>query len=339
MPLMRTALSIFAAAVVLASVATSAVAEDTPPILGGAVATDAARDTVNAPDIRTVTPFSDAEGRFGLRLSLGTNAMASGGLIYSVIDVDGDPTTGWTVGSAMGADASISISAGSDGLHVALTRINPDGRSHPAASATLETFRSGATDVVWRMSATELGVAGRTEMTFKISSMDTTTHVGVDEDVAPDRGSTETSYTRTIGFVSAPWPPVSAAVPPVPWTPPTSTPRPPPVRPSLQRPPRQKRFSLQGFGLFGAPRGIQLVTAWTGGAGRVRWTLRLDGRRDGRRLQFVARGSGVTSPVSTVTRRTVVLPSGWGGVAFRATYTVADTTRSLRRARLVRFPR
>lgn len=345
MPSRSTRLTL-AASVVLAVAAPTAVANDISPISGGTVSADAAGDSGTAPDLRAVTPFADASGQFGLRITLGSNALRLGAELHTFIEVDGDPDTGVPIGSAMGADAQISVYKVGGGDHVSLSRISPDGgtvTSTPSPtltstpSPTLTMLRSGTTDVVWIMSAAELGVAGRTEVTYAIFTNDSESFYR-DSDSAPDRGASNPwAFTGTIGSLTGPWPAFGA--PAAPALPAVAA-RPPFTPPIVAPPARAPRFALPGFGLRATRSGVGLTAAWRGGAGPVTWTLRLEGRRDGRRLVRVRRGSGVTGPTAVLVRRTVPVPAAWRGTALRATFRVTNgSAGTITRVRMIRLPR
>jgi len=309
-----------------ASLAGAAHAADSrPPVAGGEVLGDAAAEVVASADIREVGAFTDATGRFGVRITLATNGLSPSVTVTTHLDVDGDPSTGSTTGDLVGADRVVRVR----GSVVALeppTLVRSYGPGVPTLTTTppsLTAVRSGTADLVWSIAPDELGVVDPAVVRIAVVTK-ATTGAG---DRAPD-GAGTSAFAGRVGTLTGPWPAAPALV-----RPPAFVPRPPPAGgPAVP-------FALPRFALGAAGHRVRVTATWQYGQGRASWRLRLVGRRDGRRMVKTVSGGGAASATPRRIDRVVPMPRRWWGGRVRATFTAGDGTTVITRTRILRLRR
>ncbi|WP_217915034.1 hypothetical protein [Miltoncostaea marina] len=290
-------------------------------VTASAVFGDALGDSLLAPDLTTMMPFTSDDGRYTVAIGLDTNALVEGDAVTTFVNADGNPATGSPTFD--GADVAVSIIGQTGTDAVGATRWSGVDWQ-PVSSGSLIGLPSGATDVVWSMAAGELGVLPGTPTTLHFGSI----YQGYYDDYfdfAPEPGLAPFAFTA-----GAAAPPAAAPV----AAPPAAGPAPAAAGTGAVRPPAAQPLVVRSFALTRRGGAIRARIGWARGAGRVVWTLRLRARADGRTATRTVRGAGAAG--TRVVTRTVRVPRAWAGARVTATLTVRDASRTLTRSRSLR---
>lgn len=281
---------------------------------------DAVGDSLLAPDLTAMMPFTSDDGRFTVAIGLDLNALIEGDGVTTFVNTDGSAATGSPTFD--GADVAVSIIGRTGTDAVGASRWNGVDWQ-PVSLGTLTGFPSGATDVVWSVAAAELGVVPGTATTLHFGSI----YQGYYEDYfdfAPEPG--QAPFAFTAGAVAPP------PAPPAPAPAPAAAPV--PTAATSARPAATRPVVVRSFALTRRGGAIRARIGWARGSGRVTWTLRLRARVDGRTSTRTVRGAGAAG--TRVVTRTVRVPRAWAGAKVTGTLTVRDASRALTRTRGLR---
>ncbi len=289
---------------------------------------DAIGDNSLAPDLQQMLALTSDDGRYTVGITLNSNALIDGDFVASYVNTDGNALTGNpTFG---GADLAVGI-LGQTGTDIVGTLTWNGSDWQPAYFPSLVSFTSGATDEVWSIAASDLGLAAGSPTTLYFGSMYSGVYYDY-FDFAPEPGGAPLFFT--LGALSPPPPVTPPPVTPPPVPAPTAlTTTTPPVGVSTGATATVRPVGIRSFVLTHSGQGLKLRIGWVKGDGRVHWSVTLSARVGRRTLTKEVHGSGAAGTRSIL--RLVRLPATWRGAKVKALLMVDDNSHVLARTRSI----